>query len=38
MKRKPYSQYCREFKPEAIRLAAAGDKSATGLLASWEFE
>jgi transposase len=29
MKRKPYTQYSREFKAEAIRLAAVGDKPAT---------
>ena len=29
MKRKPYTQYSREFKAEAIRLAASGEKSAT---------
>lgn len=29
MNRKPYKQYSREFKIEAIRLAAAGDKPAT---------
>ncbi len=29
MKRKAYTQYSREFKVEAIRLAAAGDKPAT---------
>ena len=29
MKRKPYKQYSREFKLEAIRLAKAGDKPAT---------
>jgi transposase len=29
MKRKPYQQYSREFKVEAIRLAEAGDKTAT---------
>lgn len=29
MKRKPYKQYSREFKIEAIRLAEAGDKTAT---------
>ena len=28
MKRKPYKQYSREFKLEAIRLADAGDKPA----------
>ena len=27
MKRKPYKQYSREFKLEAIRLAEAGDKT-----------
>lgn len=29
MKRKPYKQYSREFKVEALRLAAPGDKPAT---------
>ena len=29
MKRKPYKQYSREFKVEAIRLAAVGDKPVT---------
>lgn len=29
MNRKPYKQYSREFKIEALRLAAAGDKTAT---------
>jgi transposase len=29
MQRKPYKQYSREFKLEAIRLAAVGDKPAT---------
>ena len=29
MKRKPYKQYSREFKLEAIRLADAGDKPAS---------
>ena len=29
MKRKPYKQYSREFKLEAIRMAEAGDKPAT---------
>jgi len=29
MKRKPYTQYSRKFKVEAIRVAAAGDKPAT---------
>lgn len=29
MKRKPYKQYSREFKIEAMRLADAGDKTAT---------
>ncbi len=29
MKRRPYKQYSREFKVEAIRLAEAGDKTAT---------
>jgi len=29
MKRKPYKQYSREFKVEALRLAAVGDKPAT---------
>jgi transposase-like protein len=29
MKRKPYKQYSREFKVEAIRLAEAGNKTAT---------
>src|SRR5450759_861325 len=29
MKRKPYTQYSREFKVEAIRLAEAGNKTAT---------
>ena len=29
MKRKPYKTYSREFKLEALRLAAAGDKPAT---------
>lgn len=29
MKRRPYKQYSREFKVEAIRLAKAGDKTAT---------
>jgi len=29
VKRKPYKQYSREFKVEAIRMAAAGDKPAT---------
>lgn len=29
MKRKPYKTYSREFKLEAIRLSAAGDKPAT---------
>ena len=29
MKRKPYKQYSREFKVEAIRLAKAGNKTAT---------
>jgi transposase len=29
MRRKPYKQYSREFKLEAIRLADAGDKPAS---------
>jgi len=29
MKRKPYKQYSREFKLEAIRLAEVGDKTAS---------
>ena len=29
MKRKPYKTYSREFKVEALRLAAVGDKPAT---------
>ena len=29
MNRKPYKQYSREFKVEALRLATAGDKPAT---------
>ena len=29
MRRKPYKQYSREFKLEAIRLADAGDKTAS---------
>ena len=29
MKRKPYKTYSREFKLEALRLAAVGDKPAT---------
>ena len=29
MKRKPYQRFSREFKVEALRLAAAGDKPAT---------
>ena len=29
MQRKPYKQYSREFKVEALRLAAVGDKPAT---------
>jgi len=29
MNRKPYKQYSREFKLEAIRLAEAGDKTAS---------
>ncbi len=29
MKRKPYQRYSREFKVEAIRLAEAGNKTAT---------
>jgi transposase len=29
MKRKPYKQYSREFKAEAIRLAKSGNKTAT---------
>jgi len=29
MQRKPYKQYSREFKLEALRLAAVGDKAAT---------
>ena len=29
MQRKPYKQYSREFKLEAVRLAAVGDKPAT---------
>ena len=29
MKRKPYQQYSREFKLEAIRLAEVGDKTAS---------
>jgi len=29
MKRKPYKQYSREFKLEAVRLAEAGDKPST---------
>lgn len=29
MQRKPYKQYSREFKLEALRLAAVGDKPAT---------
>jgi transposase-like protein len=29
MRRKPYKQYSREFKLEAIRLAEAGDKTAS---------
>jgi transposase len=29
MQRKPYKQYSREFKLEALRLAAIGDKPAT---------
>jgi transposase len=29
MKRKPYKTYSREFKVEALRLAAIGDKPAT---------
>lgn len=29
MKRKPYQQYSREFKIEALRLAGLGDKPAT---------
>lgn len=29
MQRKPYKQYSHEFKLEAIRLAAVGDKPAT---------
>ena len=29
MKRKPYKTYSREFKLEALRLAATGDKPAT---------
>jgi transposase len=29
MRRKPYKQYSREFKVEAIRLAEVGDKTAS---------
>ena len=29
MRRKPYQQYSREFKREAIRLAEVGDKTAS---------
>lgn len=29
MRRKPYKQYSREFKQEAIRLAEVGDKTAS---------
>jgi len=36
MKRRPYQQYSREFKVEAIRLVEAGDKTATQVARGWD--
>ena len=36
MKRRPYQQYSREFKVEAIRLVEAGDKTATQVASGWD--